>query len=541
MAVTITDRRTLIDEADSTTGWTGGVAPNPNTVIYCESTGSLAQIVSKTSSYLYHTHGSSIDCSGTGKLVYVWFRNRGDPLTKSAGGMGIVLGDAFDLVGYHLAGGDEAAFRHNTTNPYFMCMLLDTSRLPTDKKIWIGTDTLDYVNITQFGSEEDNGDAKAVGGVANFFTDVVRVGNLGLRITGGTTGDRGNFKEIADEDSSIATGKAYGIIRELSSGLYGLQGMLTFGNIAAGDSWFDDSDATIIFEDRLVENDKYKFIVEGNPGFGEETHFILSRCNIQTAGPDVLTDFSSRGIDELNIQNTNFTGMRQGFKLASDPDSKSHVFNYNKLSDCGPVSAGQVPIRNCSFQASTSAASGAVIWHDLINIKDSSFLNNAWGPDIVRQGGAPAYPSGFGITHPASGSFTYDNLTFTGNDADIYFSGRGTLTIQATNGSNPTTYVVDYADATVDIQNSVTLTLTNIVVGSEVRIYLAGTTTEVAGIESEDDGTFQYTYNYTGDFNVDIVIHHNDYVYYRLDNITMGSTPSSIPIVQQKDRWYNNP
>ncbi len=539
MAVTITDRRTLIDEADDTTGWTGDVTPNTNTVQFAESTGSMAQIVSKVSAYLYHTHGASIDCSGTGKLVYVWMRNKADPLSLALGGMGISLGDGSDLVGYHIAGADKAVFRHNTVNPYFMCMLLDTSRLPTDKVVWIGTDTLDYSALTQFGSECDNGDSKAVGGVANYFTDIIRVGNLGLRITGGTTDDRGTFKEMSVEDSSTANLKAYGIIRELSSGIYGVQGMLTFGTTDAGDSWFQDSGVTVIFEDRLVENDKWKFIVEGNPTPGEETHFILSSSNIQTAGPDLFVDFSSRGINELDIQNTNFTGARKGFKLAGSTDATNHVFNYNILTDCGPVSAGRVPIRNCTFQSSTSAASGALWWDSFTDIKDSSFLNNSMLDSGIHKG--LNYPSGYGIRHDDAGTVVYDNLTFAGNDADIYFSGRGTLTVQAINGSNPITYVVDNNGAIVDIQNSKTLTLTNIVIGSEVRIYLAGTTTELTGIESEDDGTFEYTYNYTGDFDVDIVIHHIEYVYYRLENITMGADNSSIPIVQQKDRWYSNP
>ena len=52
---------------------------------------------------------------------------------------------------------------------------------------------------------------------------------------------------------------------------------------------------------------------------------------------------------------------------------------------------------------------------------------------------------------------------------------------------------------------------------------------------------FDYSYNYAASTYVDIVIHNIKYIYYRINNLLLGSTSSSIPISQQFDRNYNNP
>jgi hypothetical protein len=71
--------------------------------------------------------------------------------------------------------------------------------------------------------------SKGLGGGTNVAVDIIRIGNGGIVITGGTTSTRGKFVEIVVEDRSTANLKAHGIIREYSTNLYGVQGPLTFG------------------------------------------------------------------------------------------------------------------------------------------------------------------------------------------------------------------------------------------------------------------------------------------------------------------------
>jgi hypothetical protein len=80
---------------------------------------------------------------------------------------------------------------------------------------------------------------------------------------------------------------------------------------------------------------------------------------------------------------------------------------------------------------------------------------------------------------------------------------------------------------------------------SEVEVYYENTT--VSGEIVEFDGTescsstFQYLYNYSAGTYVDIVVHHLDYQYLRMNNYELPSSDTSLPISQVIDRNYKNP
>jgi len=534
MAVTVTDNRTIVNQADSTSGWTSSTgktqlytsAPDP-----VEATGSIGHTVNTATENIYYGLGTSVNLSDS--LVFVWTLANGIMDTYTNGGVTLVLGDGTNRIGYHLAGSDVASFRYSEGQVTWQCLMLDTSILPTTYyTAYAGSETsLDLTAITQIGAGHKTL-VKALGGTENCFVDILRYGPDGLTITGGTSSDQGTFEEIYEVDYSNTDQKAYGIIRKLATGTYGIQSPLTFGTSGTGDSYFYDESVTLIFEDRFVDSDKYWIRVIGNTTSGEETHFTLKSCNIQSAKPPVKVDFSDDGIDELDIQSCLFAAITNGIYMASDSDAANHVFSNNTVTNCGTFYPGSVPIRNCTFSNVTTAASlsASFKWNSNVDVSDCSFINNTWSPS-----GA----AGIIHTDSVSASVTYDNLQFSGNDYDILWLGTGTLTIQATNGSNPTTYYAPNG-GTVSIQNAVTLTLTGLVSGSEVRIYDHGTGNERAGVENSGE-TFEFTYNYSANDYVDIVVHNIHYVYLRIENVLLGNTPSTIPIQQRYDRWYDNP
>lgn len=85
-----------------------------------------------------------------------------------------------------------------------------------------------------------------------------------------------------------------------------------------------------------------------------------------------------------------------------------------------------------------------------------------------------------------------------------------------------------------------TLTLTGLQSSSEVRIFTHGTTTELAGIENSGT-SFSWQYTYAASTYVDIVIMHLNYQYYRIENLLLTSSDTSIPVQQIADRVYTNP
>ena len=247
---------------------------------------------------------------------------------------------------------------------------------------------------------------------------------------------------------------------------------------------------------------------------------------------DVGINFNDGYVDSCLLYGTtvrNFNGEVNWFSAVSGGEFIGSVIDSSEQFN---ASSG-VKIRNSTFQ-NYSGDRGSIIWNSGYDIRNSNFIANL---------GSGA------IEHPDSGEnpYLYDNLQFAGNSFDINSSSttENDIIIQATNGSNPSTAITGNVNSTVDIQNSVTLTLTNIVIGSEVRIYKSNPTgtfpVELAGTESEADGIFEYTYNFTGNFDADIVIVNTGYVYFRQNNNTLSSTPATIKINQVFDRNYDNP
>ena len=146
---------------------------------------------------------------------------------------------------------------------------------------------------------------------------------------------------------------------------------------------------------------------------------------------------------------------------------------------------------------------------------------------------------------------TFNNVDCSGNitfsdDGEYSFTGQGSLggTFVNDSGSNITiniaigvAYTNNNADSSITInQVTKTLTLTGLVTGTEVRVYDSTTFAALGGIEdSASSGIF--TMNLTSN-QVDIVIHHIEYVHIRLAGI--DSTESiNTPIVQRLDRGYS--
>jgi len=84
------------------------------------------------------------------------------------------------------------------------------------------------------------------------------------------------------------------------------------------------------------------------------------------------------------------------------------------------------------------------------------------------------------------------------------------------------------------IQTNFTLVLSNIIVGTEVRIYRTDNRNEIAGIESIPTSIFTYNYTYGSDISCYIVFINTEYEYLNISNITITNKDNIIPIQQRK-------
>lgn len=543
MALTIVKNLTDISACENTTNWSG--SPTAGTISVREGTNSLGAQVSNTTSNFVFTLASA---NMTNQRVYIWVNVASVLDTTANGGLGIIVGDVTNQRAYYVGGSDSLGFSVGG----FQCLVLDLGNLPSSFAQVAGAGAPTISAITRVGIRFKT-IVKAQGTALNCFWDMVRYGT-GLTVYGGTSGSPGTFQEIATDDASTAAGKAYGIIRRIQPGVFGIQGDIIFGDSAGTNSlYFKDSNSIVLVEDRVIgagTPTPIRLTVTGN-ATGSDQRFEMGTAvssgddevgsqpvtflNTNIVQPCIF-DASNSNVKHCLLYGTTF----RSFKYTSDPaiSFSSNATNgpNHHLSGCtfdnnGMVDVGRTVVRNCFFSGVNGIGTkyASMLWNANIDIKNCTYLNNTDADSDVAHG----------IKHDTAGTFTYTNMKFTGNEKDIWFSpGSGNLVINSASGSNPSTSTND-SSGTVTINNTITYTISGLQTGSEVRIFRASDDVALDGIESSST-TFDYSYNYSGDVSIYVYISHLSYEWLAI-NDTLVSTDKTTKVFQRVDRNYSNP
>jgi hypothetical protein len=137
------------------------------------------------------------------------------------------------------------------------------------------------------------------------------------------------------------------------------------------------------------------------------------------------------------------------------------------------------------------------------------------------------------VTGDGDLNLSADNIKFPSRSSlHVRYEGTGTLRWTNNNGSD-----AKLGSGNVVFQNPFTLTLTNIQPNTEIRVYEAGTTNEIAGEESNITGSFSTTVSVS---SVDIRIASLSYRITSLLGVNITSNVS-IALSQFEDRNYFNP
>ena len=450
MAISIdsTTNLNLIDAAEATTGWSwSGITKTATSSNSREGTNCVGgQVAISTYGYGWHTHGSSVNMTTAGnERVYIWVSSIG-PGTVAQNGWMVLIGDGTNQRAYTVGGSDDVPFAVKG----WYCLMLDTANLPaTYQQVAGGAVTL--TAVTQFGFGIYNTVAPS-GNALNVFVDVVRYGS-GIVVTSGATDDI-SLADVAAQDFSSATGDAYGIIREIQPGVYGIQGDILWGDTAGNSIDWKDSDAVVIFEDRVRgagTNTVFKMSgqhsatgtfraelgVAVGSGDNESGRSGVIFFSANAANQPVDFDFSDSDIEDVFLYGCSFTNLQGGnIKFSADATNGiSHHISGCTFSGCAQVDIGVVDVRNTLF-AATGDLDAALLWNESIDIKNCNFVGNTIGA---------------AIEHPSSAGtpYTYTNLTFSGNTydglntagADIDVTLSGTSDASTDEGANTITYL----------------------------------------------------------------------------------------------------
>lgn len=139
--------------------------------------------------------------------------------------------------------------------------------------------------------------------------------------------------------------------------------------------------------------------------------------------------------------------------------------------------------------------------------------------------------TGDGTLNLTADNITHDPLA----SIHIQYMGAGTLNYTNQNGSNASLGSTPNG-GTINFINPAVLTVSPLIAGSEVRYCIAGTQTELAGIETSGT-SFSSTVSAS---SVDVIVHKEDYLNIRVKAVDMTGGDVSVPIQQVFDRQYEN-
>lgn len=517
MAITISDNRTTLDQADAATNFNAGAAIS---AIYAEAGFCIAIAYNETTGQLYYNSTTPNFSSAGNKLIYLWSavvatQNGYKEATPADSSHAMWLSDTTNDLIIYMAGNDRDVFKHADGQVAFQSFVIDIDYLDTvntngDLAVLAGS----YASFDETTTSMEVGAyyttlSKALGGGVNCHLDIIRYGIEGISIIDGTIGDRGSFSEIAAADRSILDGDGHGIFREYTPGSYGVQGTIKFGTTGTGDSWFDDSGVSVTYEDRLVSDDKFKFVVLGNTTGGEETNFYLADSTISTARPAVEIDMSSTGINILDLDGVSFVNLKKPAAFPTDSISYTHSITNCSFVNVGQIDPGSTPFTNnviSDYDETYGTAGGALI------IDSAATVSNWSGLSFVSSG------TGHAIYITQSGSYTFTNFTYSGyadqggtdTNRVIYNNSGGLVTVTVSGGDSPSyrngasgfTTVLGSVDMTVLVKHKDTLVVienaqTSIQLLDSPYTQIMNEDTTAAGIATEP---------YTGSTPVDVVV-----------------------------------
>lgn len=440
------------DGADA--GWTdfgGGPGGGANTDDFIEGTNCWGGRKTVDGRGVWYDEGTGVDMSTTETHIYIWIqvKSAGNLETIANGGIQMRIGSDASNYRTFYVGGVE------TVKPGWNMIVIDPTK--TGSEADVGSPDMTSV---QFIGPEFQWLTTPGGTSDNVLLDVIRY-STGPYVTGGTTGDRLTWDDIAVADEA----SAYGIFNRQRGGFF-VNGQLALGAPSGtGDFYLDDEAVDIVwasqeYEDgtAIVTNLATDFnalvVQEGTGttdiedgtliGSGDDRSGVagskLKKDPVAVDGgvtTNVLRLDLSGTITALDWHGTTFEGFDNAVTLSDDAtDGPNHVYAGVTFTGCEMVASGRVVIRNAVL-AGYTGTQGALDWEANADIRNSSFLGNTDGTND------PA-----GIYHQTEGDFSYIGLVFSGNDVDIRNSNNAT-SVQTYANSNQDSEVT-IGDGTTD-------------------------------------------------------------------------------------------
>lgn len=450
MALTVTKQTTQIISCDSITGWTSETisSPGADADFKIEGVASISSDVDVETGYLVYTWATNQNFSTLNVWWYFLGLLGGFLDTWVNGGLRIKFEDSSANTSEWYVGGKDT---YSGGWKRFVVYTGSTPDYVSGTVVWTA------IRKVKFGFKALTKSKLA----DNVFIDDVRTGSVtqGIKVTGGSLGSEGDFDEVVSGDETAIAG----VIRK--AGSYFINGAVQFGDTATNSIFFADNSQVIYTEDT------YRTYTTGNRGSVESlvsaSHYKVTIINYATGtcNFELGTKSGSRGvqgctfisqdagsgidfiatdgdIDVLKLYGCKF----QGADSIALPSTTAN----REVIDFVAESCGEILADTCKLQYFT------IITPKTKGVRMSGTTHNISDGTIIDP------PNGVNI--PNTGTYTFDNLVFSGTNGttkyDVENSSSGLVTINATNGSNPSYVNNSGGGATTTINNAVNLKVT---------------------------------------------------------------------------------
>lgn len=547
MPIAVTTDLVTVNNSDSTTGWLSlgtfatQIASSVDTFI--QGTQTVGGRVSQNTAWALALFAAPTNMT-TGVHLYAWQKCISWPAadTMPNGGFGVSISSDVTptITGTSPSNGPTnsktwyVGGSDNDTTTGWLCYVIDPQSTPN---LTIGSPNMTTVNRAGMRAKIVN--AVGAGSIKpiNIVFDAIRYGT-GLTYVGSVAGVAGGFSDILAVDNSVSN--SWGIIAFENSVFFGA-GKFNFGTTSQTEiTNFKSTGRLFIWRNMPVAPAFYEMNIKGTVAFpttyqlGDFSGSLTSNgVVIKGSGDNTTAQHAVWSLIVGTNTTVNLYGSTFSEMLSATLQSTTTIRG-STFQTFGTITPNGALIDNTSFTtvkttAPISAVNALVINSpsEMANITNCSFIscNRA-----IR------------ITAP--GTYTFSNISFSANTYDIENTSAGAVIINVSGGGNASTFINTGGGSTT-INNTVTLTLTGVINGSEVRIFSrdgsGNSLTELAGIETVSTGSFDYLYSYVPGTMVNIVVFNTGYQYYSLNGFTLPAVNGSIPIQQITDRQFSNP
>jgi len=482
--------------------------------------------------------------------LHVWLRGIYPLRSKTLGGLSIYVGDGTNTGLWYISGSDSG-YSGNWLHGVVDCSKafdLDSGISPN------------LASITEIGGCYNISATKGADILYPFFFDAIRKengsGQNGIRIVGGTIGDRLLFSDLPIGDETLRTG-----IAEVERDNIFCGGEWHFGN-AASTMYLQDDDVTVNAANLPVASDYYKIIF--NDGTIGITDFRVSKLTwngISRAVP-CSYDTSALGAGDTH-------------------DCPDETFNFFSIIKFGPQTTKLRPVFNESV---TIIPNGIVLTNPIFNNCDAITLtavndaitngtvkghNTLTGVAFINTDNptkisTTSFDINSGVGHAVScntiGVFDWigntdigytgvrgTNLVSASGSTDaMFFNESGGLIELNVSGGGQSPSIRNGAGATTQVNATVNITFDKMKDNTEVWVYQAGTFNLISGgyIEDAISGTINnrsFTWSISAGTSVDYqlinsfsgeAVYENIYV----KGFSVPTSDTTIDIAQRLDR-----